>query len=221
MRVEKTRSRSLTVGFGVGLMLLATACGGSGSTVTSQAPSAQAAAGSAGQPPTPLAGWVTDLTTALAGGSATLLPTPAATADLAVPAPALAPAPAPAPTPVAGAGPLANSIVPEHFPFPPGVTFTVSKNKPTDATLTLDGISPVAAVDYYRQTLPSAGYKFFQEAGSDGRTKITYTGNSQSVQLVVGGSRTPEMVLLIFVQCTTEVAGEEIAGRRSDRVACV
>ncbi|WP_232295154.1 hypothetical protein [Parafrankia sp. EUN1f] len=98
---------------------------------------------------------------------------------------------------------------------------TVSEAKATDATIKLEGIAPAAAVAYYRAGLPGAGYKFFQEAGSEGRTKVTFTGRSQSVQVLAGGTRTPDLVLVIFTQCTSTVSGGDIEGRRSDRVACV
>ncbi|WP_241835259.1 hypothetical protein [Pseudofrankia asymbiotica] len=115
----------------------------------------------------------------------------------------------------AGGESLDGTIIPENFPFPAGATWDLSSDKRTDATLVVRGVTPAAAVEYYRQAMPTAGYAFFQQSISQDRTKITYTGHSQSVEVVADTS-----VLIIFTQCTSAVQGEAVPSRRSDRVAC-
>lgn len=198
MRIVKLRLRSAVACAGVGLALLLTACGGGGADDGS----ATAGASSASEVPHT---WATNVPDNLTGGSAT--PNPAVTVAAA------------APTASASADPR-TGIIPADFPFPPGATVTVSDSKPTDATLDLAGVTPAATLAFYRQALPGAGYKFFQEGGSDGRTKLTFTGRSQSVEILAGGTRTPELVLVIFTQCTSAVEGGSVDSRRSDRVAC-
>ncbi len=183
---------------GVGLALLVTACGGGGADDGA----ATASASSASEVPHT---WATDVPDSLAGGSAT--PAPVVTVAAA------------APTASAPADPR-TGIIPADFPFPPGAEVTVSDNKPTDATLNLAKVTPAATLAFYQQALPGVGYKFFQQGGSDGRTKLTFTGRGQSVQILAGGTRTPDLVLVIFTQCTSAVDGGGVDSRRSDRVAC-
>ncbi|WP_307874980.1 hypothetical protein [Frankia nepalensis] len=126
-----------------------------------------------------------------------------------------APAISGAPSASAGGESLTGTIVPANFPFPQGVTWDIADSKRTDATLKLTGVTPAAAVEYYRQALPTVGYRFFQESLEEGRTKVTFVGNHQSVLVLADAG-----VTLIFTQCTTAVQGEPVPERRSDRVAC-
>ncbi|ONH60188.1 hypothetical protein CcI49_12400 [Frankia sp. CcI49] len=210
MKVMACALRVMAAAIGVGLVLSTGACGG-GSAGSGEADGAGTVTTSPGA-------WATDIPVELAGGASS--PSAAAAADP-VAAPGAGGGAATQSAGAEGTGPLAGTIVPADFPIPPGATVTVSEAKATDATIRLEGIAPAAAVAYYRAALPGAGYKFFQEAGSEGRTKVTFTGRSQSVQVLAGGTRTPDLVLVIFTQCTSAVSGGDIEGRRSDRVACV
>ncbi|WP_241831988.1 hypothetical protein [Parafrankia soli] len=145
MRIRKLLLRSAVACAGVGLALLVTACGGGGTDDDS----ATAGASSASEVPHT---WATDVPDNLTGGSAT--PAPAVTVAAA------------APTASTSADPR-TGVIPADFPFPPGATVTVSDSKPTDATLNLAGVTPAATLAFYRQALPGAGYKFFQEGGSE------------------------------------------------------
>ncbi len=123
-------------------------------------------------------------------------------------------------TATASADPLSKSIIPTNFPFPDGSTHVISNSKPTDATMSLKGVTPAAAADFYRKALPGIGYKLFQQSTSDGRTKVTFSGHSQSVEILAGGTTSPNLIVIVFTQCSTAVQGAAIPTRRSDRVAC-
>ncbi|MBE3205579.1 hypothetical protein IHE48_32375 [Frankia sp. CH37] len=213
MKVMVRALRVMAAAIGVGLVLSTGACGG-GSAGSGEADGAGTVTTSPGA-------WATDIPVELAGGASSPSAAAAAAAADPVAAPGAGGGAATQSAGDAGTGPLAGTIVPADFPIPPGATVTVSEAKATDATIRLERIAPAAAVAYYRAALPGAGYKFFQEAGSEGRTKVTFTGRSQSVQVLAGGTRTPDLVLVIFTQCTSAVSGGDIEGRRSDRVACV
>jgi hypothetical protein len=126
----------------------------------------------------------------------------------------------PAGTATASASPSSKSIIPANFPFPDGSTHTVSTDKPTDASMTVRGVTPAAAVAFYQKALPGVGYKLFQQSTSDGRNKVTFSGHSQSIEILAGGTRTPDLILIVFTQCTSGVQGSSLPTRRSDRVAC-
>ncbi|WP_239335014.1 hypothetical protein [Frankia sp. CiP3] len=196
-RAGTFQGHMVTVGTAVCLVLLTGACGGSGSTPAV----VRDAAVTAAPPSPPATDLPTDLT--LASSSPPAVQTQSAQ-----------------PTATASADPLSTSIVPGNFPFPDGSTHTLTNSKPTDASISLKGVTPAAAADFYRKALPGVGYKLFQQSASDGRTKVTFTGHNQSVEILAGGTTSPNLIVLVFTQCSTAVQGGAIPTRRSDRVAC-
>ncbi|WP_322777914.1 hypothetical protein [Frankia sp. Cas4] len=187
--------RMVAVGAAVCFTFLTAACSGSTSTAVRNASVTTA-------PPAPPA---TNLPTDLnltSSPTPTVFPTDSATAT-------------------ASADPLSKSIIPANFPFPDGSTHTLSNSKPTNASISLKGVTPAAAADFYRKALPGIGYKLFQQSASGGRIKVTFSGHSQSVEILAGGTATPDLIVIVFTQCSTAVQGAGIPTRRSDRVACV
>ncbi len=172
--------RAVTAGAGVGLTLLLGACGGSTPSSSAAVAPPTVAEAAASVPPV-------DLPTDLLVSPGTALPPGTAAPQVTAGASA-----------TAGVEALKGTVVPAGFPFPKGATPTVSVSKPQRATISLSGVTPSAAVQFYRQALPAAGYKYLQQGGSDGRTKLTFEGKGQNIELLAGGSGSPDLVLLLF-----------------------
>ncbi|WP_239395854.1 MULTISPECIES: hypothetical protein [unclassified Frankia] len=168
----------MTTGATLGLLFLLGGCGGS--TPAVPPPSVSAAGASS--------------VAALPADLPTDLPTDLDVARPAVPT-ATASAAASAKT---GLAALQGTAVPKHFPFPKGATPTVLASEGTGVTLALSGVTGDAAIRYYRQAMPAAGYTFQQQIKSDSSMELIFTGYNQNVRISSDAAAGAQSVTLVF-----------------------
>ncbi len=174
-RDGRRRTRTVTTGATVGLLFLLGGCGGS--TPATVPPSSVPAAGASS-----VAALPTDLPTDL---------------DVARPAVPTATASAAA-SAKTGIAALQGTAVPKHFPFPKGATPTVLASEGTGVTLALSGVTGDAAIRYYRQAMPAAGYTFQQQVKSDNSMELIFTGYNQNVRISSDATAGAQSVTLVF-----------------------